>query len=129
MPKTTVYFFKTKSGDVPVFKWLDEIKIQDKKTASKCFAAIESLKTFGYELRRPHADYLRDGIYELRISLQGNQYRLLYFYFGKNIVIVVHGLIKKQKVPKKDIELAINRKTQYESSPNEHTYIKEEQND
>jgi hypothetical protein len=34
----------------------------------------------GHELRRPEADFLRDGVYELRISLNHIQYRLLYCF-------------------------------------------------
>lgn len=42
----------------------------------------------GHELRRPEADFLRDGIYELRVSLQGQQYRMLYFFHGKVVAVV-----------------------------------------
>jgi hypothetical protein len=34
-------------------------------------------------LRRPHADYLEDGIYELRWRNGTVQYRILYFFHGR----------------------------------------------
>jgi len=34
----------------------------------------------GFDMRRPHADLLRDGIYELQASCAGVNYRLLYFF-------------------------------------------------
>ena len=123
MPETIVYFYQEKKGDVPVLEWLDKIK--DKKAVKKCYTAISILKQFGYELRRPRADYLGDGIYELRISLRGVQYRLLYFFHGINVVIIAHGLVKESKVPPKEIDLAIERRKNYEQDPEKHTYGKE----
>jgi hypothetical protein len=46
------------------------------------------LEQQGHELRRPIADFLRDGIYELRPSVQGVNYRILYFFSGRNVVVV-----------------------------------------
>ena len=44
-------------------------------------------KELGHELRRPEADLLRDNIYELRIGLQGINYRILYFFHGKQAAL------------------------------------------
>src|SRR6266446_7035475 len=74
----------------------------------------------GHELRRPIADILRDGIYELRPSYQGVNYRILYFFSGKNIVVISHGLSKKAKVPAIEIDRAIERKNKYEANPEVH---------
>ena len=57
------------------------------------------LKQQGHELRRPIADFLRDGIYELRPSFQGVHYRILYFFSGRNVVVVSHGIVKEAEVP------------------------------
>lgn len=53
------------------------------KVQDKCYVRLERLRDMGHELRRPEADYLRDGIYELRASLHGIHYRILYFFHGK----------------------------------------------
>jgi hypothetical protein len=37
----------------------------------QCYLRLERLREMGHELRRPEADFLRDGIYELRVSLGG----------------------------------------------------------
>ena len=42
------------------------LKVQD-----KCYLLLERLREMGHELRWPEADFLRDGIYELRVSLGG----------------------------------------------------------
>ena len=55
---------------------------------------MAQLEGRGHELRRPAADFLRDGVYELRPSYQGVNYRILYFFAGRDIVVVSHGLKK-----------------------------------
>ncbi len=76
-------------------------------------------------LRRPGADLLRDGIYELRVGLSGINYRMLYFFHGNQAVVVTHGLKKEKRVPVKEIDLAIKRKTQFELEPKQHTLTME----
>jgi phage-related protein len=76
----------------------------------------------GYELRRPEADMLRDGIYELRVGLRGANYRMLYFFAGRNAVVVSHGLTKESRVPPDEIERAIDRMRSYLADPSAHTY-------
>jgi hypothetical protein len=94
-----VIFYR--EGDtVPIRDWL---KRQPAKVQIKCLAYIAQLEAKGHELRRPAADFLRDGIYELRPSYQGVNYRILYFFAGK-------------------INRAIERKGKFEADPAAHTY-------
>ena len=79
----------------------------------------------GHELRRPAADYLRDGIYELRAKQGHVQYRLLYFFRGRQVAILAHSLTKEDKIPAVDIERAIKRKKLFEANPKQHTYENE----
>jgi len=74
-------------------------------------------------LRRPIADYLRDSIYELRPSLAGVQYRILYFFHGNQAAVVSHGVIKESKVPAVEIERAIQRMKRFQSNPSRHTFL------
>lgn len=83
---------------------------------------MERLSELGHELRRPEADYLRDGIYELRADVSGIHCRVLYFFHGTTAVVISHGVIKKQKVPPQEIERALRRKARFESDPAKHTY-------
>ncbi len=75
MPRTEVVFYRDDDGSVPVLEWLDALPL---KARLKCLVRLERLRQLGHELRRPEADFLRDGIHELRISLEHVQYRLLY---------------------------------------------------
>jgi phage-related protein len=83
---------------------------------------LDRLREMGHELRRPEADFLRDGIYELRASLGGIQYRILYFFHGTMAAVVSHGLAKEREVPPKEIDRAVERKKRFEANPEKHTY-------
>lgn len=83
MPETEVVYYKDEDRTVPVMDWLRQMRRRDKRIPAKCRDKITQLKTFGHELRRPDADLLRDGIYELRIRYGSVNYRLLYFYHGR----------------------------------------------
>lgn len=119
MPRTLVVFYKDHEGNVPVLEWLDGLpaKIQD-----KCVVKIERLRELGHELRRPEADLLRNGVYELRVGREGMNYRILYFFHGRMAAVLAHGLTKEQEVPVKDIERALERKRLFEQDPDGHTY-------
>jgi phage-related protein len=118
MPVTTVVFFMDEDGVCPLLAWLDRLpaKVQD-----KCIVRIERLAERGHELRRPEADFLRDGVYELRATFQSVNYRMLYF-FHQQTAVISHGLTKGKEVPDREIELAIRHRELFESNPTKYTY-------
>lgn len=119
MGAVKIIFYKDGSS-VPILEFLDEIP---KKASEKGEVKLERLAELGNELRRPEADFLRDGIYELRWQLQGIQYRLLYFFHGREAVVLSHGIIKQgSEVPVKEIELALKRKIIFEKDPVAYSY-------
>src|SRR5436309_10802300 len=107
MPKTTVVFYQDDPDTVPVLDWLDSLPL---KALDKCRVRIERLRELGHELRRPESDYLRDGIYELRVGLQGRNYRILFFFHGQTGAVLAHGVIKERVVPSGEIAKAITRR-------------------
>jgi phage-related protein len=119
MPRVTLLLFRDSDGTVPLLEWLDGLST---KARAKCSAWLERLREEGHELRRPDADYLRDGIYELRVSLRGLNYRILYFFHGREAVVISHGLIKERVVPAKEIDRAVRRMNEFLSDPEGHTY-------
>ena len=66
--------------------------------------------------------FLRDGIYELRVSLGGVHHRILYFFHGAMAAVVSHGLVKERVVPSKEIDHAFEHKKRFEANPAKHTY-------
>jgi phage-related protein len=110
--------YREADGSVPLQQWLRDLPT---KARVKCVGRIARLAAKGYELRRPEADLLRDGIYELRIDLQGIHYRILYFFHDNLAVVVSHGLKKERAVPPVEIDRAIVRRSSFYSKPELHT--------
>lgn len=119
MPPTLIFFYREEDGRVPLLDWLDGLP---EKARLKCLARLQRLEVQGHELRRPEADYLRDGIYELRASFRGIHYRMLYFFYKTRAIVISHGLQKEREVPAVEIDRAIGRKRQFERSPEKHAF-------
>lgn len=122
MPGTTVYFYKDDDGKVPVVDWLAKLRRENAKAHAYYVARIRLLAEMGHQLRRPHADYLRGGLYELRTRTGRVNYRVLYFFHGRDVAVLAHGLAKEDQVPNSDIERAMERKKRYEQDPEGHRY-------
>src|ERR1700676_4816660 len=122
MPSTQVVFYQEQIGDAPVVEWLTELNETNPKAYDKCRAAIARLALLGHELRRPEADYLRDGIYELRMRMGSVNYRLLYFFHGQTVSVIAHGLTKEAAVAAIDIKRAVIRKSAFTANPTVHTF-------
>ncbi len=118
MPQTEVVFFAEDDGSAPMLAWLDGLP---PKVQNKCIVRIERLAELGHELRRPEADMLRDGIYELRARLGTVQYRMLYFFHARQAVLS-HGCTKEGAVPSAEIGRALRNRARFEQNPEKHTY-------
>jgi hypothetical protein len=117
-----VLFYQHPSGRSPVVDWLEAMKRKDPRSFAKCAALIRRLGHEGHELRRPAADYLRDGIHELRARRGRSHHRLLYFFHDKDVAVIDHALTKEAGIPAADMERAIERRKAFESDPRKHTY-------
>ena len=112
-----VILYCEEDGSCPFLEWIEQLPV---KAQDKCLVRVERLRELGHELRRPEADLLRDGIYELRASLMGIHYRILYFFHGAVAAIVSHGIVKERAVPPKEIDRALGRKKRFEANPAKH---------
>jgi phage-related protein len=122
MPLTRGYFYQ-ESGVAPVREWLEQLRQQDRRGFAKCVVRLRELFQFGHELRRPAADILRDGIHELRAKHGHVQYRILYFFHGREAVILAHALVKEgAAVPDSDIQRALRRKDEFLTDPAGHVF-------
>lgn len=120
MPKSSILIYREEDGVIPFGRWLVAVQQRNDAAFQKCLYLLKLLEEFGSELRRPRADYLRDGVYELRTEVRGVNFRILYGFVGKDILLVTQGLTKKKQVPNKEIELAIERLENYRRMPNIH---------
>ena len=119
MPQTQVVFYQDEDGTVPILEWFDRLP---EKALDKCRVKLERLQALGHELRRPEADYLRDGVYELRVRVGSVNYRMLYFFHENVAAVVSHGLVKERQVPPKDIDRAAEAKRLFAQNPRRHTH-------
>src|ERR1017187_8688821 len=110
MPQTKLLFFRNANSSAPAWEWLKDLRVRNRKAYAKCVVRIRRLVEMGHELRRPEADFLRDGIYELRARLGTVNYRLLYFFHGRNVAVLAHAITKDNERPAVEINRAVERK-------------------
>jgi phage-related protein len=93
----------------------DFLKEQPQKVQDKIFKILEAIET----LERIPTRYLvlivgTNGLYEARIQLGTNIWRVFCFFDKGKLVILLNGFQKKtQKTPKVEIEKAINLMKEY----------------
>ena len=122
MPRITLLFFQEPGGQSPVLERLQELRRTDPKAFAKCVAVVDRLRELGHELRRPTADFLREGIYELRARKGHVNLRLLYFFHGQGVAVLAHSVTKEDVIPDADFARALLRKRAFEENPKLHTY-------
>lgn len=99
-----IYYFIDERGDNPVKEFIKSLPVKER---AKVFAYISELKNQGNNLRRPMADYLEDGIYELR----PRDNRIFYLFYLKDNAVLVHVIKKRtREIPRNDLSLCLKRK-------------------
>ncbi|MDT0645624.1 type II toxin-antitoxin system RelE/ParE family toxin [Zunongwangia sp. F260] len=89
--------------------------LQPQKVQDKIFRVIEAIET----LERIPSNYLKaikgaKGLYEARIKLGSNIWRVFCFFDEGKLVILLNGFTKKtQKTPKTEIDKALKLKETY----------------
>jgi hypothetical protein len=121
MPQAEIRVFRDESGKSPLQSWLETLRRREPKAYVKCLARILDLAREGNELRRPHADYRRDGIRELRMKVGRVNYRILYSFVGSQVAVLTHGLKKEAAVSAAEIEFAISCLALVRSDPQKYT--------
>lgn len=72
------------------------------------------LEEFGFHLKEPHVKPLGDGIWELRVQVEGDAYRALYFTWTGHRFVVLHAFQKKtQKTPARELATARHRRADW----------------
>jgi phage-related protein len=90
---------------------------QSKKVKEKIVWTFDLIE----DLQRVPETYLKhiedtDGLYEIRVQLGSDIFRIFCFFDKGNLVVLANGFQKKtQKTSKKEIELALKIKSAYEN--------------
>jgi len=119
MPEVEVRIFREDDGSVPLRDWLDGL--QD-EARTRCLAALDLLREHGHELRRPQAENLGGGLYELRVKFYRVNLRMLYFFHGRTAAVVSHGFAKERAIPPREIKAARDRMGRFNKDPRRHTF-------
>jgi phage-related protein len=95
--------------------FLDFYKKQNKKVKDKILYTFELIKQVD---RIPERFFKHisgtDGLYEIRIEIQSNIYRIFCCFDEGKLIVLLNAFQKKtQKTPKKEIEKALRLKKQY----------------
>ncbi len=115
-----IVLYQEADGTCPVVEFLHEVPERVRAQARERLALLAER---GHQLRRPHAAYLEDGIYELLWHTGRVQYRILYFFHGRTAAILAHAITKENVVPPADLNRAKRRKTNFHADPTSHTYL------
>ncbi len=107
-----IEYYERPNGRCPVQDFLNDLSVKDELPF--VLRKIDLMAEYGYRLKRPHADYLRDDIYELRTKTRSGNIRLLYFFFLREKIVLTHGFPKKAgKVSDAEIDKAIEYRKDY----------------
>lgn len=110
---------KLKYRNIVFFKnyFQDFFDKQSQKVKNKIIWTFELIE----ELQRVPETYLKyientDGLYEIRVQAGNDIFRIFCFFDYGKLVVLINGFQKKtQRTPKKEIEIAIKIKAEYES--------------
>ena len=102
-------FYRTESGTCPVEEFLDSLSGKQAQKVSWVLQLIEDMEIIPVKYFKKLVN--TDGIWEVRVQVGNNIFRLLGFLEGRQVVILNHAFQKKtQKTPKKEIQIAEARK-------------------
>jgi phage-related protein len=97
------------------------LKKQPVKVQNKIFKIIEAIET----IEKVPSNYLKmlvgtNGLYEARIQLGSNIWRVFCFFDNGKLIILLNGFTKKtQKTPKNEINKALKLMQKYYETKNE----------
>lgn len=108
----TVNFYRTESGNCPVEEFLDSLSGKQAQKVVWVLRLIEELEIVPIRYLKKLVN--TEDIWEVKVQLGNNIFRILGFFDGATLLILTNGFVKKsQKTPRQEIELATRRKREY----------------
>ncbi len=105
-PEVPVRFYRSDAGREPVREWLRGLDEGDRRAIGLDLMRVQ----FGWPIGMPLVRSLQDGLWEVRCSLPSQRIARLMICFHDEMLIVLHGFIKKtQKTSADDLTLAKRR--------------------
>ncbi len=107
-----ILFYKTAKGQCPVEEFLESLTAKQSKKVTWVLRLIEDLPVVPSKYFKKLTN--TDDIWEVRIKVGSDIYRLLGFFDGGNLVVLDYAFQKKtQKTPRQMIKVAEERKRDY----------------
>ena len=107
-----VQFYRTQAGHSPVGDFLNSLSGSQVAKITWVLQLVEDLETVPRQYFKKLTN--TDELWEARVQVGRNTFRLLGFFDGPTLVILNHAFAKKtQKIPKSDISVAEQRKREY----------------
>lgn len=104
----TVEFYETEEGRCPVREFLEELKATDPNGFATVVAGLAKLRNRQYH-REPLSKSVGEGLFEMRHVGKLNT-RVLWFFVKDRRIVAVHAVRNKgQKLPARDIRIAVER--------------------
>lgn len=86
------------------------------KIQARMIKLLELMEKHGANLGPPHTESMGDSLFEIRAKAQEGIGRGLFCYLKDQRIIVLHAFVKKsQKTPKRELDLAKQRKKEVQS--------------
>ena len=107
-----IHFYKTAKGQCPVEEFLESLTAKQSKKVTWVLRLIEDLPVVPSKYFKKLTN--TDDIWEIRIKVGSDIFRLLGFFDGANLVVLDYAFQKKtQKIPRQVIKVAEDRKRDY----------------
>lgn len=109
-----VHFYTEDGETASVLMWIKELSERMQEKARNMVALLQE---FGNTLRRPKADYLKEGVYKLRWKSPEFNYRILYGFHARKAIVLLHATTKEKRFKPGEVELAIERLKRVKNNP------------
>jgi len=107
-----IKFYKTASGKSPVEEFLETLSAKQAQKVTWVLRVIEDLPSIPTKYLKKLVN--TDEIWEVRVAIGNNIFRLLGFFDGSNLIVLDNAFQKKtQKTPLQEIQLAEERRRDY----------------
>lgn len=104
-------FYRKNNDDCPIEEWLDSL---NDKHAAKVLRSVDLLEEFGPGIGMPHVENITENIRCLRTKHGSNIFRVLFFTYVDQRLILLNGFTKKTpKTPPAEIERAIRYRNDF----------------
>jgi phage-related protein len=105
-------FYRNEVGTEPVRDWLKALNKEERYLIGTDIKTVE----FGWPIGMPTCRPMGGGLFEVRTNLPPGRIARVLFCIYDSRLVLLHRFIKKtQKTPKKDLDLALDRKRKLEA--------------